>query len=291
VEQLRAHPAATRVRAVLGISLFSRVKELRASLGLGNGDSNESGDLEYGEVDYLLLTLTRQQMLSSFVGDAIPFLLFETDAMWVTDAFRDLERMRDSMQAEQPGILWYVDNPPDHIGVGFYLVNSGAAEREWFSEWGKRMRGDMKAQLREAVLRGRVADVHEQSIAQKLVGSGWGRVVHTLLPVHKYGSGQWYQSHPTSDGLTAPAEEGVVVLNNNWIVGGPAKRARARTYGHWFLSAGGERCVAPQSAMMHAQRVNSVTLFLQVALLLLSSIVFWRFAPCNFRQDYRKRRY
>jgi len=87
-----------------------------------------------------------------------------------------------------------------------------------------------------------------------------------VLPRNKYVDGRWYDAYSTSGKSHAfrlhyrgSAAAAPVVINNNFIVGIPAKESRAKRYGHWFVSSAGV-CDAPAVhravARLHPERAR-----------------------------------
>lgn len=87
-----------------------------------------------------------------------------------------------------------------------------------------------------------------------------------VLPRNKYVDGRWYDAY-SSNGkphtfrthYRGTAAAAPTLINNNFIVGIAAKEARARRYGHWFVSAGGgcdARAVHQAVARLHPGRAR-----------------------------------
>ncbi|KAK1864524.1 hypothetical protein I4F81_007070 [Pyropia yezoensis] len=85
-----------------------------------------------------------------------------------------------------------------------------------------------------------------------------------VLPRNKYVDGRWYDAYSASGKphtfrthYRGSAAAAPTLINNNFIVGIPAKEARARRYGHWFVSPTGAcdaRAVHQAVARLHPGR-------------------------------------
>ena len=87
-----------------------------------------------------------------------------------------------------------------------------------------------------------------------------------VLPRNKYVDGRWYDAYSASGKSHAfrihyrgSAAAAPVVINNNFIVGIPAKMSRAKRYGHWFVSSAGvcdAQAVHRAVARLHPERAR-----------------------------------
>lgn len=77
---------------------------------------------------------------------------------------------------------------------------------------------------------------NDQQYLSKLVFSKYGGLRYKILSTEDYADGKWYSlSKEERNGRKTP-----LIINNNWVIGNPAKIKRAKAWGHWFLTESGD---------------------------------------------------
>ena len=262
--RMRTSPVAARVSSVLGLNLFLRTAHVPGADAMRSAEQ-EAGALRYATVHYILMMIARQQLLADLVLSGVPYLLFETDALWADDAYSWLGRAlasgkvwdRQRKEGRPAGLpafdfIGYVDGGTRGIGGGFFLTFATQEARALCSLWNNMMQSEI----------GKIKNISDHHagmhIDQRTLKHAFnlfdanGSVA--IFPPPLFPSGKWYRSRNTSEGdLAHVVSEGIVVLQFNWIVGVQAKVERAVDYGHWFLEKGGV-CNETAAAILQAAR-------------------------------------
>ena len=275
--RMRTSPIAVRVSAVLGLNLFLRTAHVPGADAVRSAEQ-QAGALRYATVHYTLMMIARQQLLADLVFSGIPYLLFETDALWAADTYSWLDRAlasgtvwdRQRKEGRPAGLpafdfVGFVDGGARDIGGGFFLTHATPEAKALFSLWNSMMQSEV-GKIKSISDHQAGSHIDQRTLKQifKLFDSN-GSVA--IFPPPFFPSGSWYKSHNTAQGgLANVVAEGVVVLQFNWIVGLQAKVDRAIEYGHWFLEKGGVCNRATTAALQAARRRQTV----------LSSLRFWR---------------
>lgn len=263
--ELRSHPAAARVGWITGLDLFGAVGDLRQAFGLARtAQGAQAAALSYATPDYILMMVARLRLLQDLVLADVPFLLFETDAVWASDAYAWMDRYMSQQRAElaHPApafpidMLAYVDSPPQNLGGGFFLALPTPASKAFFSEWLGIVEADVKARgfaaIRESGL------VSDQVVLGDVFKARRNSTNIHLMPTRAFPSGLWFRSHTPAQGPLAQLHKaGVVVLQNNFILGSVHKVVRAQVHAQWFLDARQATCTTGEAAARQAARVDA----------------------------------
>jgi len=263
LDELRSHPAAAAVGAIVGVPMDLRLEATRARLGMGRFKGTFLQGLDWGTVDYHLLMLTRQMLLRDLAQAGVPFLMMETDAWWRKNAYEYLDRVLASKGAlqhrEHVGLhfnvhelnantapfdmLLYVDVPkprkPELIGVGggFFLAIPTSTTCRLFERWAQAVLGSIQESM---AYKNAGVNPTEQELLQHLLFEKAEGVRAELLPVDLFPSGQVYGTVSSASALHAKlAKSDAVVIQFNYVIGTGVKIERAKQFGHWGLNADG----------------------------------------------------
>ena len=254
--RMRTSTVAARVSAVLGLNLFLRTTHVPGADAVRNVE-REAGALRYASVHYNLMMIARQALLADLALSGVPYLLFETDALWADDAYSWLDRAlasgkvwdrqrKEGRPADLPAFdfVGYVDGGARDIGGGFFLTFATPEARALVSLWDTMMQTEIR-KIKD--ISAHHAGMHIDQRTLKHVFNLFdanGSVA--IFPPPSFPPGSWYMSRNTSEGdLAHVVSEGIVVLQFNWVAGVQAKIDRAIKYGHWFLEEG---CVCNETA-------------------------------------------
>ena len=253
---LRTEPRAAKLFAVVGIDLFRRADDVPGASKFATR-TNQAQTLLYASPNYVLMMVARTKFLTQLVEHGASYLLFETDALWTQSAYDWIDAALDSGHVgifnasadrtpDQPpfDFVGYVDVQPDKLGGGFFLAMATPSTVTFFRDWTAAVDKQM---ARLGVVEGRPAGtVSDQVQLQNMFRERVKQGGMAYFPTKVFPSGQWYDGRrPKEGGLHNAKDQGVVVLQFNWIMGNDRKIRRAKQYRHWFLSEDGS-CLTPQ---------------------------------------------
>lgn len=196
---------------------------------------------------YWLLMLERTRLIRDLVLRNVAVFLFETDQVWLRDPAPYIHlHPGDGTDVDLIGTF----DSKHMIAGNFLYVNPTYVSKTLWREIARRFsvsyhRAGMHQQRNHrSGYQGTIEN--DQSILTHLVlhdtmfKVALG-ITFRALDSNLFVDGRWYQSH-------RKAANSPVVINNNYIIGIPAKISRAKTFGHWFWN--GHQCNT--TAALHA---------------------------------------
>lgn len=258
-------PIYNRFGGIIGIDLQKHANRLLSDY-MKSTDINIEFKKEMGfsQIGYIAMMMMRAKIIHAIVEEGVPFMLFETDAVWGTDAFKHIDDHyidKQKLITEQNwDLIYYHDNPTSNgVGGGFFIQSANDNAKKFYSEWIIMLEQDFESSLREARdyerNKGGIT-WKEQSALQELVRPrkdnqinpiqpGFGGTRILLLSQEEYVRGLWYEGH---NPLSTLKKE--IVIQNNYIIGIESKIQRAKRYNHWFLKDDRQSCMLTDETQM-----------------------------------------
>ena len=181
----------------------------------------------YGQKIYYETVFKRAHFILELLRDGITLWIIESDSVWFGDPSPVLRNFRgQDVIAGQDGDL--NDRIPEG---GFLFLNSTSHTIvlwESLVNWQSKILGNS----REAEIGDLGNEMLQLPHLLKSSNCTW-----SFFPVDSFVSGKWYSSSAMRKQSTP------LVIQNNWIVGLESKVKRAQSWGHWYLSPNGERCI------------------------------------------------
>ena len=190
-----------------------------------------TGKVAYGTYAYFRLTVERLRLQHEMIQAGVNVMIIESDAVWVNGAEATSQIVREELKEND--MVAYNDCAPNArcIAAGFLAIKSTPATRAFFSAYytsyaaymdkfkGKTQIGDHGEQLQMTTRLSKDKSIKVQ----------W-------LDTAKFCSGKWYIGAPHKWHVPAMHKRAsCLVIQNNWIIGNPAKIKRAKEFGHWYL--------------------------------------------------------
>jgi hypothetical protein len=209
----------------------------------------------FRSLGYWLLTQNRFHTILDIIDlGKVPVMIIEPDAVWLENPLDD-PQIADS----DADIVGFTDGGPGgDIGFGFLRMNptdtvinllhlAGESVDETLKAAVEKVHGDPTAKADDFITAGEQGFF--TALIKSFVKEHPDKNFLDLLPQCRYPSGLWYQGADQSNKDT-PNEKcrkegagSVVVIQNNWMIGNKFKIARAKEWGHWFLTDKEVQCV------------------------------------------------
>lgn len=170
----------------------------------------------YDTWKYKYYMFLRVRFLLQLLRNNIPFVLFETDSLWLRNPNELLENYSnyDIIAAQKGGNLKL-----GNYSAGYMFVNSTREAAEIWSEMTKR--------LKEGI-----HETYEQDLMDHLCKHEFASARCMLFPYKHVSDGIWYRMTPSERRALVPNP---YIINNNYIVGINNKIARAKKLDQWFM--------------------------------------------------------
>jgi hypothetical protein len=190
------------------------------------------------------------QHQKKFFFSQVTILLVEPDAAWIRNVY-DQNDLVDDMGDDIVGM----SDDAGGIGFGFLRLKSNKIVQEVWAA----VQSDV-----DNVMGGNIQSVKEtENMNQEFNPTGeqvffnreWrqkkkqGVLKARELATCKYPNGRWYDGGRGGNGAAYRGKckrehpNGLVVIQNNWMVGNDRKEMRAKRWEHWFLKDDGEKCL------------------------------------------------
>lgn len=190
-----------------------------------------SGNQEYSHVGYVEMMVRRSEILLEILERNIPIFLFEVDCIWITNPLINIQSY-----SNVDVVVSAVSSRSNVVAGGFlYLHPTDASKKMWralteqLRQLGKKIKNSAAEKL---VSEGD----NDQQYLSKLVFSKYGGLRYKILSTEDFADGKWYSlSKEERNGQKTP-----LIINNNWVIGNPAKIKRAKAWSHWFLTESGD---------------------------------------------------
>ena len=208
---------------------FEKVKDFAPHVVRQLYQSERNG-VSYGQLDYFNLMLFRTKLVETLLLHSINVWIIESDAVWFSSPHPYLIHLRDmDVVAGQDGIL--TESIPEG---GFLYLNATEKTKEMWI----RLRVEFEQTLLELASQEQIGDAGSEMLMlpKHLKTVNW-----TFFPKDKFVSGLWY----TNDEMRQYSDP--VIIQNNWIIGNHEKVARAKKWGHWYLTLAFECAASTES--------------------------------------------
>lgn len=195
-------------------------------------------DLLYGEPAYWKLMLFRTRLIRDLLDRGIDIFIFETDQVWLQDPFKYIRRELNG-GAEMVATL----DTQQNIAGNLFLVRSLLSTRRMWTEVYQRFKlsydfRGVNTQERHSKMFVEHDQYHLSDVLLYDVEFTQDYPVALgILSGQLFVGGSWYSGRYTSEHSKRP-----VIINNNFISGSARKKARAMSFGHWFLHEDGQTC-------------------------------------------------
>eukprot|EP00961_Rhodomonas_salina_P240202 3245450-Rhodomonas_salina.2 len=223
-----------------GVDLLQANPFRPVCLSVTNATEASSGtnrDLDYDTLGYWKATQHRVHVVRRLLENDVPILLFEPDALWVSNP------LTDPCLWTEADLIGFEDNN-GVLGFGWLQILPTQHIKNLFRDLVLDV--DMALTPFSGSSLTRVVHISgEQDLLYKLLQfrhwdqKSYASLQIQLLRATKYASGRWYDGGRGGDGLQerrkGKQEGKPFVINNNWIVGNKAKISRAKRWGHWFV--------------------------------------------------------
>lgn len=207
------------------------------------------GSWPYGSRGYWRTTQNRVVVIGDLLRAGVTILLVEPDATWIRNVYEQDDLMRD-MSDDLVGM----SDDAGGIGFGFLRLKSNKIVQE---VW------EFVQTSVDSVMGSKIQDVKKtENPTLKMSPTGeqvffnqeWrrrkkdGTLKARTLSTYRYPNGKWYDGGRGGNGNAYRAKcrkespNGLVVIQNNWMVGNNRKEMRAKRWEHWFLNDDGETC-------------------------------------------------
>lgn len=208
-------------------SLKANWSNLRAVAIASKNGSEIYESQEYSHVGYVKLMAERTEAILALLLHKIEILLFEVDALWLSNALTEVMKFRGF---DLVGTS--VSQRPGEVAGGFlYLKPTEATTNLWF-----RLTLEMNEVLKKVKGKDTTEHVSEstndQVFLSKLLRESNGDIRYRLMPSRTFADGKWYDLTEMDKDILRP-----VLINNNWVIGNQKKMLRAKKHKHWFLNA------------------------------------------------------
>lgn len=194
-------------------------------------DGVHSGNQEYSHVGYVEMMVRRSEILLQILERNIPIFLFEVDCIWITNPLNSIQSY-----SNVDIVVSAVSTESNVVAGGFLYLHP--------TEFSKKLWRALTEQLKQLGLKIRNSAAgnlvsegdNDQQYLSKLVFSKYGGLRYKILSTEDYADGKWYSlSKEERSKRKMP-----FIINNNWVVGNPAKIKRAKAWNHWFLTESGD---------------------------------------------------
>ncbi|KAA8497766.1 hypothetical protein FVE85_5351 [Porphyridium purpureum] len=200
----------------------------------GNHAKGDASGLPYGSEDYWRLMLARSILLAELAFLGADIFLFETDALWTSNALGYATFAR-RVGADVVGAL----DTRKEIGGNFLFIrnnlNTKRLMHQVASEFFKTFQDAYKDRSRKKQQRHRYLPNDQSTITRLALFTPSVRehdpVSFFALDSRSIADGVWYNSSKPG---RIPDPRFTLLINNNFIKGVDAKVARAKLFSHWF---------------------------------------------------------
>ncbi|KAI0564039.1 glycosyl transferase family GT77 cell wall biosynthesis [Gracilaria domingensis] len=232
---------------IIWITLDERSKAQVKELGIGHtidildalsADNMDSQNIIYGQPAYWRLMLMRTRLIRDLLDRGIDVFLFETDQVWLQNPF-DYIRKELEAGSDMVGTL----DTQHNVAGNTIMLRSILPTRRMWSEVYTRFKADYDFKNVEKMKRHESTFVkHDQHHLSDLLlfNPSFIRdfpVALGLLNAELFVGGSWYFGKYKTVESRRP-----VIINNNFISGTEKKKARAISFGHWFLQSDNKTC-------------------------------------------------
>jgi len=229
------------------IALDEESKTALRTLGTGQivdiadaliGENMDPVHILYGRPSYWKLMLMRTRLIRDLLDRGIDVFLFETDQIWLQNPFHFITKELDA-GADMVGTL----DSQHNIAGNTILLKSVLATRRMWSEVYHRFKVsyDLVGVESKAIDENTFVQHDQYQLSDLLLFNTEFTqdypVALGLLNAQLFVGGSWYTGSYTTAESKKP-----VIINNNFISGSARKKARAITFGHWFLHEDGQTC-------------------------------------------------
>lgn len=176
-----------------------------------------TNSVSYGDTQYWKFTELRVELMSKLLNRGVGLLTLESDALWVTNCLDDI--------MSSPLMLRLYDDGYEGefiAGFGLMLIRATEKCRLFFESLFIDYRRDLE----------KGKGYGEQELLSKRLKYFEINKDYDWLDAKKYIRGRWYKAK--EDYHAAPAS-GIVLINNNYIIGNDKKEERAKLWKHWFV--------------------------------------------------------
>ncbi|CAN8070597.1 unnamed protein product [Agarophyton chilense] len=232
---------------IIWITLDEMSKRELREIGIGetidildalNADNMDSQNIIYGQPAYWKLMLMRTRLIRDLLDRGIDVFLFETDQVWLQNPFDYIEKELEA-GSDMVGTL----DTQHNVAGNTIMLRSILPTRRMWSEVYTQFKNDYDLKkVDEMDIHASTFVKHDQHHLSDLLlfNSAFIRdfpVALGLLNAELFVGGSWYSGMYNTLESRRP-----VVINNNFISGTEKKKARAITFGHWFLHSDNKTC-------------------------------------------------
>ncbi|XP_033748723.1 uncharacterized protein LOC117333510 [Pecten maximus] len=184
------------------------------------------GDQEYSKAGYVKMMNLRTQAINLLLRNKIPLLLFETDCLWIHNPIPEI------VQAVKNHDILVVKPTHKHGYLGGFMCLM--PEETTLKVWGKLSERMYKLHNSLTNLKDKetVADETNDQVFFSTIVEQEKKIKLYEFSNKKIVDGKWYIDFTEKD----RREMKPLIINNNWVRGNKKKIARAKKWGHWFVS-------------------------------------------------------
>lgn len=223
--------------------------DLSSAISATQKVASRDAGIDFGSTEYWLLMLERTALLRDLLDAGVGVLHFETDQIWFENPSPYIDQAES--EAQGPVDMVVTINTRNEVSGNFFHIFPTLRSRHIWAMVTQRFEHSYQQSLKsKEAKQGKWHYIeNDQSLLTKYVlgkerwyDSNFPPVSYAVLDMQRFVDGTWYldfedekgnavpsRSHYTSENSLHP-----VVLNNNFMIGVDAKKARAQRFQHWF---------------------------------------------------------